>query len=647
MTNTRAYPRLLLINPRFPESFWSFRWAFERIMPGKKVLNPPLGLATLAALCPPNWEIEIVDENIEPIPLTPPVDVIGICGMAVQFRRQQELLSFYRKRGYYVVAGGSYASLCPEHYEEVVDTVVVGEAEYIWPQFCRDFVIGKPRKFYQETGLVDLVDSPTPRFELLKLGQYQTASMQFSRGCPYRCDFCDIIVMFGRRPRTKSLQQIGKELDRLRSLGVSRVFFVDDNLIGHKAKAKALLAYIADYQRRHNDLFRFGTEASLNLAEDDELLQLYRQANFTWVFIGIESPDEASLKETNKTQNTRQDILSAVRTLYRHGINVLAGFIVGFDNDTLDTFDRQYRFIKASGIQVAMIGLLTALPRTPLYERLKQEGRLRLGAEPFDNTRAGTNLLPRGMKYDAMVAAYKGLYHRLLLDRNIADRIHNKTRYLKTSSETDAFSFKERVGIVTRFFTRGLLPGGPRRWYHFLRTLAKSVPRTWPLAINDWTVGLAMRDYVDRHFDPNPLKERGVVETTLASIRDQCAASLHQGALEVSLSPFETGAQLSVTLRGLVDVSFFTQGTRRLEQMLRRSAATLTLPIEELSATQRSHLDNMLTRLARYGDRVSIRVSEKLLPMLAIDSSVFNLILDQNVFQSRHKPEANVLEGLG
>jgi len=202
------------------------------------------------------------------------------------------------------------------------------------------------------------------------------ASLQFSRGCPFRCEFCDIIVMFGRRPRVKCHEQVGRELDALRAQGVRRVFFVDDNLIGNKPQAKELMRYLRRYQEEHDYTFSFGTEASLNLAHDEELLRLFREANFSWVFIGIESPDVANLKDIGKTQNLRQDMLGSVRTIYAQGIDVLAGFIVGFDNDTLDSFERQYRFITASGIQVAMVGLLTALPRTPLYERLEREGRL-------------------------------------------------------------------------------------------------------------------------------------------------------------------------------------------------------------------------------------------------------------------------------
>jgi radical SAM superfamily enzyme YgiQ (UPF0313 family) len=490
--------RVLLVNPKFPESFWSFQWAVENVFLAKKAVSPPLGLATLAALCPEDWEVEIVDENIEDVPLDPDARIVGVCGMGVQFPRQRDLLAHYRERGYFVVAGGSYASLCPEAYESLAHSVVAGEAEYVWNEFCRDFAAGRPRPLYRETGEVDVTDSPVPRFDLLKLDRYELVSVQFSRGCPFRCEFCDIIVMFGRKPRTKSLEQVGRELDRLRELGVHGVFFVDDNLIGNKPIAKKLLAFLHDYQQRHDYWFDFGTEVSLNVAQDDELLALFRRANFEWMFIGIESPDEESLKETLKFQNTRQDMLTSVRKIYAHGIDVLAGFIIGFDHDTMATFELQQRFIMQSGIQAAMIGLLVALPKTPLYERLRKAGRLS-AIEAQDNTKLATNVIPSQMAYDEMLSGYRSLYRILVEDRNIADRIKSKVRHFTAPPDHSTDSFGEQWGILKRLFLRGLLPGGPSRMFQFLRSMPLSRPSLIPLAIGDWVVGLTMRDYVDRH----------------------------------------------------------------------------------------------------------------------------------------------------
>ncbi len=620
--------RLLLINPRFPESFWSFRWALDRVLCGKRTLNPPLGLATVAALCPPHWQVEIVDENVERVPLNPEADIIGICGMAVQYPRQRQLLEYYRTRGYYVVTGGSYASLCPERYHDLADTVVAGEAEYIWPQFCRDFERRAPRAFYQETGVVDLADSPVPRFELLRLDLYTAVSMQFSRGCPYRCEFCDIIVMFGRRPRTKSPAQIEEELERLRALDVRNVFFVDDNLIGHRPKAKALLRHIAAYQQQHRHQFLFGTEASLNVADDDQLLQAFRAANFGWLFIGIESPDEASLKETGKTQNMQRDMLGGVQKIYRHGIDVLAGFIIGFDNDTLESFERQHRFILASGIQVAMIGLLKALPRTPLYERLQREGRLIADADDADNTKPGTNLLPKRMDYDAMVQAYKVLYWRLSRDRDIAQRIRNKARHLGDPVYQGEYTRRQRLAIVARLLRRGVLPGGPLRWWRFARTLACCRPRAWPQVVADWTAGLAMRDYIERHFELDPAREKRLAQTTLAFVRSTFAGCLQRGDLEISLGLGKTMTRLAVTVRGMVDPRFYSHAGRRIDRLLRKTAATLSLQIDEFSDTQLRHLDRLLRRLSRHGDRVSLRLSHNLQALLTIDLSLFQVVLD-------------------
>ena len=494
--------KLLLVNPKLPDSFWSFRWAIDRIFTDKTAVSPPLGLATLAALCPESWEVEIVDENVEPVPATTRADIVGVCGMGVQAQRQKELLALYKRQGAFVVAGGSYASLCPEEYEDLADCVVAGEAEYVWKEFCRDFAAGNPRRLYRETGEVALADSPVPRFDLLKLERYHLVSLQFSRGCPFRCEFCDIIVMFGRKPRTKSLEQVGLELDRLRIAGARSLLFVDDNFIGNKPRAKQLLEFLRRYQEDHDYWFELGTEVSLNLADDEELLRLFSAANFRWVFIGIESPDEASLKETLKFQNTGRDMLDSIRKIYARGIDVFGGFIIGFDNDTPATFEKQRRFIMDSGIQAAMIGLLLALPKTPLHERLKNEGRLTTDAS--DNTKLATNVIPKQMGYDEMVEGYRGLYWQLVSDQEIAERINNKVGFFSASAGRSSRSLGTQLAILLRLILRGVLPGGVKRVRHFLRSLPLSRPSLIALAMSDWIVALTIRDFVERHLGTAP-----------------------------------------------------------------------------------------------------------------------------------------------
>jgi radical SAM superfamily enzyme YgiQ (UPF0313 family) len=621
--------KLLLINPKFPESFWSFKWATENVTAGVRTVNPPLGLATLAALCPADWDVEIVDENVESIPLDPQADIIGVCGMGVQFERQTELLTYYRRKGYFIVAGGSYASLCPEDYETLADTVVAGEAEYIWQEFCRDFETGSPRKLYQETGTVALTDSPTPRFDLLKTNRYSAVSLQFSRGCPFRCEFCDIIVMFGRHPRTKSVEQIGLELDELRRLNVHHVFFVDDNLIGNKQAAKQLLAFLKDYQREHDYRFYFGTEVSLNIAYDKELLELFREANFDWVFIGIESPDEASLKETKKFQNTRGDILSSVRTIYANGIDVSAGFIIGFDNDTVDTFEQQYRFIVESGIQSAMIGLLVAVPKTPLYQRLAEENRLVLNTRTSDNSKLATNVIPKGMSYEEMVKGYRHLHNRLLEHRAIAARIRNKKGHFAASSYDNVHSFADGVRLVSKVIHRLAKQGGVSGVYHFVRSLPFLRPKLLPLVIRDWVIGLSMRDYVERHFQVEFEQERVIARGHLDHIKAALGRYLNQGSLVVTLQEMKNAnPRFSFSIKGRLGRDFFVHSADQLERMLRNTRSSLTLRIEEFHKADLHLLYDMLEKLRRYGDRIVIAADQKSRQVIKIDSSVFNLMME-------------------
>ncbi len=617
--------RLLLINPKFPESFWSFKWAIKNVLPSKRTLNPPLGLATLAALCPDDWDIEIIDENVETIPLSPEADIVGVCGMGVQLPRQRELLEYYRGRGHYVVAGGSYASLCKEEYVSLADTVVAGEAEYIWKQFCADFEGGEPKALYHETGTVDLTDSPTPRFDLLKLDRYTNVTLQFSRGCPFRCEFCDIIVMFGRKPRIKSLPQVEAELDALRQYGIEGVFFVDDNLIGNKPQAKVLLRFLSQYQEKHDNPFSFGTEASINLAQDHELLSLFRDAHFSWLFIGIESPDPESLKETLKTQNLKEDMLTSIQRIYSYGLDVLGGFIIGFDNDTMDTFELQYKFITDAGIQSAMIGLLTALPHTPLYERMEREGRLRDLEGLADNTRPQSNIVPKNMTHDEMADAYQALYTRLLGDAEIARRIRNKVRYLRDPQYQSAFPLTERLRIFLRLFVKGILPGGIGRIAHFLGSLPFFAPSRMSLVVADWIIGLSMKEFAARKLAADPF-ESHAVERRVAALRTAIDSYVKKGLVTLTHrdAPIPT---ITLSISELLDRQFSRRAVPAIRRLLKHSRANLTVQLESLQAPHFEQIEQLLARLQKYGDRISVVVDENLHGLIPIDSSIFNLVL--------------------
>jgi radical SAM superfamily enzyme YgiQ (UPF0313 family) len=497
-------PRLLLIVPCSAETFWTLSWVYRHIWTERAYGVAPLGVASVAALTPSHWEITIVDESVEPLDLNFEADVVGVAGMSNQVARQKELLEHFRQRGAYVVAGGPSASLLPEIYANVAQTVIVGEAEYIWPQFCREFEQGRPQPLYRETGDVKMEDVPCPRFDLLKLERYAIAALQFSRGCPFRCEFCDIIVMFGRKPRTKTIAQVEKELDALRSLGCRNVFFVDDNLIGHKPNCKLLLKALVAYQQRHRYRFFFGSEASLNLAADPALVALFRQAGFGWLFLGIESPSQEALRETKKLQNMG-DMLASVQLIHAHGIHVQAGFIIGFDSDDDSIFERQYHFIQASGITLPMVGLLHAIPKTPLWERLEQAGRLRVSApetSSTDNTGPSTNLEPLKMTYHQLVTGYTKLIRSLFEDRAIAERTAQKIRHIERPLPAFHVPARELPLLLLRFFLKGLLPGGPQRMYFFLKNVAQTRLNYSKLetTFDSWINSLALQDFVRRRF---------------------------------------------------------------------------------------------------------------------------------------------------
>ncbi len=616
--------RLLLVNPRFPESFWSFRWALREILPARQAVNPPLGLATIAGLTPANWQVGIVDENIEALPLEPKADIIGIGGMAVQYARQRELMDYYRSRGYYVVAGGSYASLSPESYTGHADTIIIGEAERTWPEFCRDFQAGAVRPHYTETDRVNLEESPTPRFDLLKLKRYTTASLQFSRGCPYQCEFCDIPLLFGRRPRTKTLGQIERELDALREAGARNVFFVDDNLIGHQPRARELLEYLADYQERHGYPFGLGTEASVNLASNRDLLKLFGDAGFRWVFLGIETPDTESLAEAGKKQNLKSDLLEAVYNFYHNGISVFSGFIVGFDHDTPESFSRLYRFILDSGIQVAMLGLLTAVPRTPLYERLSKEGRLRHDIPPGDNTGGATNVIPAGMSYEEMVSGYERIYRDLCRDHAIAKRIRNKLRYFGKARRPTGKQGRESLALASRLLMNGILHGGPRRVVAFAWSLAGFPPGLWPIAMQDWAYALSIRAYARRHIGAAREREREMLRLFVRRLTGRLQKYQLRHKLDLVTERAGNRQRLKIVVKAELARREARAVSRMTSRLLSRAPAVLVaLQFGEVSTLGRACIRDLVEPLRQHADRITVQSHSSLLPW--VDSSVFRI----------------------
>jgi radical SAM superfamily enzyme YgiQ (UPF0313 family) len=369
--------KVLMVWPSFPPSFWSLGEVMQ-IVP-ERSLVPPLGLITVAALCPPNWEIRLVDLAFQVLRDEDILwaDLVMVSAMAVQRKSVRLILERASKLNRRTMIGGPYASSDPDALLPLADHVVVGEPDEMFPQIALDLERGSPRRLYSIAQKPDVSRTPVPRFDLLALNKYTFMSVQFSRGCPFTCEFCDIITIYGRHPRTKSPAQLTRELDSLLQLGWRKdVFVVDDNFIGNHKAALELVHELELWQRRNRYPFGFFTEASIDLASRPALLDGMVKANFWRVFIGIESPSAESLKETKKFQNLRRDLLDSIRFIQQHGLWVMGGFIVGFDSDPLDIFDRQIEFVQRAAIPWAMTGILQAPPTTPLYERMKKEGRL-------------------------------------------------------------------------------------------------------------------------------------------------------------------------------------------------------------------------------------------------------------------------------
>src|SRR5215470_4050731 len=479
LEDVRVFPplgpavKVLMVWPRFPASFWSLGDVME-IVP-ERSLVPPLGLITVAALCPKQWKIRLVDLAFEELTDEALLwaNLVMVSAMEVQLEGVRQVLERASKFHRRTMIGGPYASSEPQALLALADHVVVGEPDEIFQGIATDLEGGSARRLYRVTEKPDVSRTPVPRFDLLALNKYSLMSVQFSRGCPFTCEFCDIITLYGRRPRTKSPAQLIGELDALLQLGWRKeVFVVDDNFIGNNKAALELACELERWQRCNRYPFGFFTEASIDLASRPGLLDAMVKANFCRVFIGIESPSVESLKEAKKFQNLRRDPLDCIRLIQQHGLWVMGGFIVGFDSDPPDIFDRQIEFVERAAIPWAMTGLLQAPPTTPLYDRMKTEGRLvPESPEPSNFSRPNFRTV---LPLPELLAGTKRMLLALYDPRRFYERVFDSLERWQVQPEqrAPALSLLYLLKVVFKsVWKQGVLSGYRRAYWRFLRRL--------------------------------------------------------------------------------------------------------------------------------------------------------------------------------
>jgi radical SAM superfamily enzyme YgiQ (UPF0313 family) len=489
--------KVLLVYPEFPDTFWSFKHALKFIR--KKSSAPPLGLLTVSSMLPQDWEQRLVDLNIRALSNKDLdwADIVFISAMTVQRDPAKRIINRCKDAGLPVVAGGPLFTMEFDQFDNV-DHFVLNEAEITLPEFLSDLEQNKTRRIYTTDQYPDLSKTPSPRWSLLNLNHYDSMPLQFSRGCPFNCDFCNVTALLGHRPRTKSAAQILVELDDLYKLGWrSSVFFVDDNFIGNRSYLKAELLPALALWRKGKTGFSFNTEASINLADDDELIQLMVEAGFNKVFIGIETPDNLGLEECNKGQNINRDLVEDVKKLQRSGLEVQGGFIVGFDSDTQSIFQRQIDFIQKSGIVTAMVGLLQAPPGTKLYERLKQENRL-LGDMSGDNADGSTNIIPH-MGIDKLRAGYRHLMKQIYSPNQFYQRVKTFLEEYQPPKIKNPLNWQRFLAFFRSVYHLGIVNRERRHYWDLLFWTLRKRPAMFATAVTMTIYGYHFNKICELH----------------------------------------------------------------------------------------------------------------------------------------------------
>ncbi|HPU89244.1 MAG TPA: B12-binding domain-containing radical SAM protein [Spirochaetota bacterium] len=483
--------RVLMIYPEIPSTYWSMKHALQFV--GNKSSMPPLGLMTIAAMLPARYDVRLLDMNVEPLTdeAIERADLVFISAMIVQKKSFEEAVARCRRFGKTIAAGGPYPTSSHGAIAGV-DHFVLGEGEITLPRFLADYEAGCALPCYECDEKPDISTTPVPRMDLIDTTHYGAMALQYSRGCPFNCEFCDIIEMFGRKPRVKTPAQFVAELEAVYATGYrGSLFVVDDNFIGNKRTVKELLPAVEAWQRERGFPFSLFTEASVNLAGDAELMALMVAAGFDSVFLGIETPVEKSLEQAQKGQNMKGDLLTSVETIQRAGLEVMAGFIVGFDGDPDNVFDLQIEFIRKSGIPMAMVGMLMALPKTQLHRRLEREGRL-LAETTGDNCDLDVNFVTT-IPHADLVAGYKRIIEHIYTPRHYFARGLDLLRRLpRRPVASGATTVRDLRALVRSLFVQTFSSYGHR----YLAFLARALwinPRRFALAAN-----LAIKEY---HFN--------------------------------------------------------------------------------------------------------------------------------------------------